>query len=128
MVKSIDTGILVHYVMGLGQGNALAGEFSVNLELAFKIERGEIVGRVKDCMLAGNVYDALQDIAAVGNITLSNHFISHILFGTGHEPNAFAGPVVKQVVIDISSIHRHNRSRRKFKRFGHIHLMNFSIG
>ena len=67
MVKSIDTGILVHYVMGLGQGNAFAGEFSVNLELAFKIERGEIVGRVKDCMLAGNVYDALQDIAAVGD-------------------------------------------------------------
>jgi PmbA protein len=67
MVKGIERGVLVHYVMGLGQGNAISGEFSVNLQLAYKIEGGEIVGRVKDAMLAGNVYDALQDIVAIGD-------------------------------------------------------------
>jgi len=53
-------------VLGLGQGNIFNGDFSVNLALAFKIEKGEIVGRVKDAMLAGNAYDALNHIRALG--------------------------------------------------------------
>jgi PmbA protein len=65
MVKSVKAGLLVHSVLGLGQGNAMGGEFSVNVHLGYKIEDGEIVGRVKDVMLAGNVYDALQDIVAI---------------------------------------------------------------
>lgn len=48
-------------------GGPLGRTFSVNLQFAYKIEGGEIVGRVKDCMLAGNVYDALQDIVAIGD-------------------------------------------------------------
>jgi PmbA protein len=67
MVKSIKKGLLVLNVMGLGQGNPISGEFSVNVQLGYKIENGEIVGRVKDVMLAGNVYDALNDIVAIGD-------------------------------------------------------------
>ena len=67
MVRGIDEGLLVHRVMGLGQGNPISGEFSVNVSLGFKIEKGEIVGRVKDVMLAGNVYDALNDIVTIGD-------------------------------------------------------------
>lgn len=67
MVKSIKEGLLVLDVMGLGQGNPISGEFSVNLQLGYKMEKGEIVGRVKDVMLAGNVYDALNDIVAIGD-------------------------------------------------------------
>jgi PmbA protein len=67
MVKSIREGLLVVNVMGLGQGNPISGEFSVNVQLGYKIEDGEVVGRVKDVMLAGNVYDALNDIVAIGD-------------------------------------------------------------
>lgn len=67
MVKSIKGGLLVLDVMGLGQGNPISGEFSVNVQLGYKIENGEITGRVKDVMLAGNVYDALNDIVAIGD-------------------------------------------------------------
>lgn len=67
MVRSIKEGLLVLDVMGLGQGNPISGEFSVNVRLGYKIENGEIVGRVKDVMLAGNVYDALNDIVAIGD-------------------------------------------------------------
>jgi PmbA protein len=67
MVKSMDEGLLVDHVMGLGQGNIINGDFSVNVSLGYKIENGEIVGRVKDVMLAGNVYDALLRIEAVGS-------------------------------------------------------------
>ena len=67
MVRNTEEGLLIHSVMGLGQGNPISGEFSVNVQLGYKIENGEIVGRVKDVMLAGNTYDALENIAAIGD-------------------------------------------------------------
>ncbi|MBW2107677.1 MAG: TldD/PmbA family protein [Deltaproteobacteria bacterium] len=67
MVADTKTGLVVYDVLGLGQGNPISGEFSVNLQLAYKIEDGRIVGRVKDVMLAGNTYDALNNIVAVGD-------------------------------------------------------------
>ena len=67
MVKNTREGLLVHSVMGLGQGNPISGEFSVNVQLGYKIENGEIVGRVKDVMLAGNTYDAIRNITAIGD-------------------------------------------------------------
>ncbi len=65
MVAAIDSGLLVHDVLGLGQGNIISGAFSNPLSLAYKIEKGEIVGRVKDVAIAGNVYELLQNVAAV---------------------------------------------------------------
>ena len=65
MISGIEDGLLVESALGLGQGNVLSGAFSNSLGLAYKIERGEIVGRVKDVSIAGNVYDLLQDVAAV---------------------------------------------------------------
>lgn len=67
MVKQTKEGLLVHSVLGLGQGNPISGEFSVNLHVAYKIENGEVVGRVKDVMLAGNTYTALKNIMAIGD-------------------------------------------------------------
>jgi len=69
IVAGIDEGLLVENALGLGQGNVISGAFSNSLSLAFKIERGEIVGRVKDVSIAGNVYDLLQDVAAVSRET-----------------------------------------------------------
>lgn len=67
MIKDVRYGVLVDQVLGGGQSNTLAGEFSVNLDLGFLIENGELVGRVKDCMLAGNVFDAFNNIMAIGS-------------------------------------------------------------
>ena len=69
MLAGIDEGILVENVLGLGQGNIISGAFSNPLALAFKIEKGEIVGRVKDMSIAGNVYDLLKDVSAVSQET-----------------------------------------------------------
>lgn len=65
MVKSVKEGLLVHEFLGLGQGNPINGEFSLNIFLGFKIQNGELVGRVKNVMLAGNAFDALKDITAI---------------------------------------------------------------
>lgn len=67
MVGNTKEGLLVHNVIGLGQGNPLSGEFSVNVHLGYKIEDGRIVGRVKNVMLAGNTYEALKRIDVVGD-------------------------------------------------------------
>jgi PmbA protein len=65
MLAGIEHGLLVHEFLGLGQGNPINGEFSVNVFLGYKIEHGKIVGRVKDVMLAGNAFDAIREIAAI---------------------------------------------------------------
>ncbi len=71
MIAGIDEGLLVENVLGLGQGNTISGAFSNPLALGFKIEKGEIVGRVKDVSIAGNVYEVLQGahVAAVSKET-----------------------------------------------------------
>jgi PmbA protein len=65
MIAGIDCGLLVDHVLGVGQGNPLSGDFSNTLDLAFKIEKGHVVGRVKNTSIGGNVYEDLQHIAAL---------------------------------------------------------------
>ena len=67
MIAGIQYGLLVYEVLGGGQSNVLAGEFSVNLELGFVIENGRITGRAKDCMVTGNAFDAFNRIACIGD-------------------------------------------------------------
>jgi PmbA protein len=69
ILSGIQEGILVEDLLGLGQGNIISGAFSNPLALAFKIEKGEIVGRVKDMSIAGNIYDLLTDIGAISRET-----------------------------------------------------------
>ncbi len=61
ILKDLDEALLVEEVMQLGGGNPLAGEFSNPVSLGFLVRKGEIVGRVKNTMIAGNVYDLLKD-------------------------------------------------------------------
>lgn len=67
MVSEIKEGIVVEHLMGAGQGNVLGGDFSGNLLLGFKIENGAMVGRAKDVMVSGNIYQALKGIVAMGS-------------------------------------------------------------
>jgi PmbA protein len=69
MVRDIEEGLVIEQLMGSDQGNILGGDFSGNVLLGFKIEKGKIVGRVKDTMVSGNVYNLLKDIAAIGSET-----------------------------------------------------------
>ena len=69
MVQDIKEGLVVEQLMGAGQGNILGGDFSGNVLLGYKVENGKIVGRVKDTMVSGNVYQALKEIVALGRDT-----------------------------------------------------------
>jgi PmbA protein len=67
MVRDIKEGLVIEQLMGAEQGNILGGDFSGNVLLGYKIENGKIVGRVKNTMVSGNVYEILKDIAAIGS-------------------------------------------------------------
>lgn len=64
LIADIDNGVLVDQILGGGAG--IAGDFSVNIDLGYRIHRGELVGRVKDTMVAGNIYTALKDNVELG--------------------------------------------------------------
>jgi PmbA protein len=61
ILADLDEALLVEQVLGMGQGNVLAGEFSNNVALGYLVRKGEIIGRVKNTMIAGNVYELLKD-------------------------------------------------------------------
>lgn len=67
MIKSIKKGIYADQFLGAGQSNIMAGEFSANLDLAFVIENGEKIGRVKDKMISANVFDMISKIKEVSD-------------------------------------------------------------
>ena len=67
MVKGMEKGLVVEQLMGAEQTNVLGGEFSGNVLLGYKVERGEIVGRVKDTVVSGNVYKVLERLIEIGH-------------------------------------------------------------
>ncbi len=56
MISGIDKGILIDQIMGAHQASPFSGDFSVSIGLGFVIENGEIIGRFKNGMLAGNCF------------------------------------------------------------------------
>ena len=67
MVKGLDKGILFLFPIGAGQSNIMMGDYSVNVGLGYYIENGEIIGRVKDTMISGNVYEDFQRVIEISS-------------------------------------------------------------
>ncbi|AFY71467.1 peptidase U62 modulator of DNA gyrase [Thalassoporum mexicanum PCC 7367] len=64
LIAQIDDGIMIDQILGYPPG--LSGDFSVNIELGYRIKNGVVVGRLKDTMVAGNAYNALNHLIALG--------------------------------------------------------------
>lgn len=67
LLKLMGTGLIVEGALGFHSGNVPNGDFSIGANPGFYVENGEIVGRVKDAMVAGNVYETLSSVIAVGS-------------------------------------------------------------
>lgn len=67
LIAGMKEGAIVEQVLGAGQSNQLAGEFSVNLDLGYKVENGEIVGRLKNTMVAGSIFEAFSNLVDLGD-------------------------------------------------------------
>jgi len=66
LLEEADNGYYVRSVQGAHQSNPETGEFSVALAPAWRIQRGRLAHAVKGAMIAGNTYDMLKSISALG--------------------------------------------------------------
>jgi PmbA protein len=57
LIASIDYGLLIDGTMGAWSGNPYAGIVTGTISMGLKIEKGKIVGRVKDCMFTVNAFE-----------------------------------------------------------------------
>ncbi len=64
LIASMEDGLLVDQILGGGAG--ISGDFSINVDLGYRVKQGVIVGRVKDTMVSGNVYTALKNLVELG--------------------------------------------------------------
>jgi PmbA protein len=64
LVEMMEDGLIVDQMLGGSAG--ISGEFSINVELGYRVKKGKVIGRVKDTMVAGNVYTALKQVVALG--------------------------------------------------------------
>lgn len=72
LISQLDNALIVDQI--LGGGADISGEFSINVDLGYRLEKGEITGRVKDTMVAGNIYTALKQVIGLGNDSRWNSF------------------------------------------------------
>jgi PmbA protein len=67
LLKEMGEGVIVGGVLGAHSGNILNGDYSIGLSPGLWVENGRIAGQVKDAMVAGNVYEDLKRVVAVGD-------------------------------------------------------------
>jgi PmbA protein len=68
LLSQTGNGVLVKgSLTGALMSNVITGDFSVSANNAFKIQKGEVAYPLKPCTVAGNLYEALGSVAAVGN-------------------------------------------------------------
>ncbi|WGV25203.1 TldD/PmbA family protein [Halotia branconii] len=65
LIEQLDDGLIVDQILGNGSG--ISGDFSINIDLGYRVQKGHVTGRVKDTMVAGNVYTAIKQLVQLGN-------------------------------------------------------------
>ena len=64
LIKEMDDGLIVDQMLGGGGG--ISGDFSINIDLGYRVKAGQVIGRVKDTMVSGNIYTALKQLVKLG--------------------------------------------------------------
>ncbi|WP_017653805.1 TldD/PmbA family protein [Fortiea contorta] len=64
LIEQMDDGLIVDQM--LGGGNGISGDFSINIDLGYRVQNGNVIGRIKDTMVAGNIYSALKQLVSLG--------------------------------------------------------------
>ena len=83
LIKTIKRGVFIDSVMGAHTGNIAAGEYSLNIRGGYLIEDGKMVGKIMDAMVAGNIYDDLKKVSAVG---AKQEVMGGMFYNMGYSP------------------------------------------
>ena len=78
LIESIDRGIIIEGALGAHSGNIPNGDYSIGTSPGLYVENGEIVGRIKDAMVSGNVYETLRDVIDVGDTLYTYYWGGHL--------------------------------------------------
>jgi len=65
LLGHMDRGVIVVNALGAHSGNIPNGDYSIGLSPGLYVEKGQIIGRIKDAMVAGNVYTTMQHVVAI---------------------------------------------------------------
>ena len=65
LIKEMDKGIFVRSLMGVHTMDQVTSNFSLAVYEGFYIEKGEIKYPLKDCMIAGNLFELLNNITEI---------------------------------------------------------------
>lgn len=60
VMAGVGEGVYIESLMGAWAGNPYAGEVQGNVSLGFLIKDGKPVGRIKNCLLAANAFEAFR--------------------------------------------------------------------
>ena len=75
IISMMDRGVIIYGALGAHSGNILNGDMSIGLSPGLYVENGKVTGRVKDGMVAGNVYELLNNVIAVED---SSHYTGSV--------------------------------------------------
>ena len=82
LLGGIADGLYIKSLLGFGQSNIANGDFSGNVALGYRIRNGRIVGRVKNTMVSGNLFELLQrDVAFSSDVDPVSQMPSAVLGG-----------------------------------------------
>jgi PmbA protein len=79
LLADIQDGLYLRDIIGFGQSNIVNGDFSGNIGLGYRINNGEILGRVKDTMIAGNLYEILEQDVQLSSDTEHEGRYPHVV-------------------------------------------------
>jgi PmbA protein len=65
LVAKMPNGLIVDQF--LGDSGSISGDFAISVDLGYRVKKGKVVGRVKDTLVSGNVYEVLNQVIALGN-------------------------------------------------------------
>ncbi|NLY53074.1 MAG: TldD/PmbA family protein [Firmicutes bacterium] len=84
LLQAVGDGVLVDQISGTPGFNP-SGEFSVTVQLGYLVRGGQLVGRIKNAMVSGNVFTNLSNIVAIGR---------DVMWSGGGEGGAIAVPAM----------------------------------
>lgn len=67
LIGEVDDGLIVYYLQGAHSSNPVSGEFSVVATPAWRIEKGQITHATTGVMIAGSIFDVLNNVSALAN-------------------------------------------------------------
>jgi PmbA protein len=67
LLAGMRDGLFIRELIGFGQSNIINGDFSSAVSLGYRVKDGQIIGRVKNTMIAGNIYEIFKE-----NVLLSS--------------------------------------------------------